>query len=85
MYNERCEHYIEVLPPFSILQCRRADIVEKDGVEIARKYCRHVRHPGEDVSDDCEEMQKVAAALWTPEVIQAYADYLRQKPNPVLG
>jgi hypothetical protein len=31
-----------------------------------------VRTPGEDVSDDCEELQAVANALWTPEVIAAY-------------
>jgi hypothetical protein len=31
-----------------------------------------VRTPGEDVSEDCAELQAVAAALWTPEVIEAY-------------
>jgi hypothetical protein len=44
----------------------------KDGVEVGKTYHRHVRTPGEDVSDDCEELQAVAAALWTPEVIEAY-------------
>jgi hypothetical protein len=28
--------------------------------------------PGDDVSEDCEELQAVAAALWMPEVIAAY-------------
>jgi hypothetical protein len=71
-FAERQEHKIEIIPPHSILQCRRADIVEKDGVEIGRTYHRHVCVPGEDMSGECAEMQAVAAALWTPEVIAAY-------------
>lgn len=71
-FTERYEHKIEVIPPYSIIQCRRADIVEKDGVEVGRTYHRHCRLPGNDVSDDCAELQAIAAALWTPEVIAAY-------------
>ena len=71
-FAERHEHKLEIIPPFNIIQCRRADIVEKDGVEVGRTYHRHCRTPGEDVSDDCEELQAVATALWTPEVIAAY-------------
>jgi hypothetical protein len=71
-FVERQEHQLEIIPPYSIIQCRRADIIEKDGVEVGKTYHRHVRTPGEDVSDDCEELQAVAAALWTPEVIAAY-------------
>ena len=71
-FTERHEHKLEIIPPYSIIQCRRADIVEKDGVEVGKTYHRHVRVPGEDVSDDCAELQAVAAALWTPGVIAAY-------------
>jgi hypothetical protein len=72
-FTERQEHKLEIIPPFSIIQCRRADIIEKDGVEVGRTYHRHVRVPGDDVSqDDCTELQAVAAVLWTPEVIAAY-------------
>jgi len=71
-FTERQEHKIEIIPPYSILQCRRADIIEKDGVEVGRTYHRHVCAPGDDVSDDCEELQAVAAALWTPQVIADY-------------
>lgn len=71
-FTERHEHKIEIIPPYSILQCRRADIVEKDGVEVGRTYHRHVYVPGDDVSNECDEMKAVAAALWTPEVIAAY-------------
>jgi len=71
-FTERHEHQLEITPPYNIIQCRRADIIEKDGVEVGRTYHRHVRTPGEDVSDDCEELQAVAAALWCAEVIAAY-------------
>ena len=78
-FTERHEHKLEIIPPFNIIQCRRADIVEKDGVEVGRTYHRHVRCPGEDVSEDCQELQAVAAALWTEEVIAAYQAHLESQ------
>jgi hypothetical protein len=81
-FIERHEHKLEIIPPYSIIQCRRADVIEKDGAEVGRTYHRHVRVPGDDVSDDCEELQAVAAALWTPEVIAAYQASLE---TPVAG
>jgi hypothetical protein len=81
-FIERHEHKLEIIPPYSIIQCRRADIIEKDGVEVGKTYHRHCRVPGDDVSDDCEELQAVAAALWTPEVIAAYQASLQP---PVAG
>jgi len=77
-FTERKEHKLEIIPPFSIIQCREANIVEKDGVEVGKTYHRHVRVPGDDVSEDCTELQAVAAALWTPEVIAAYRASLSQ-------
>ena len=71
-FTEKQEYKVEVLPPYSTLQVRRADIVEKDGVEVGRTYHRHVRHPGNDVSGDCTEVQAIANALWTTEVVEAY-------------
>lgn len=81
-FTERHEHKLEIIPPFNIIQCRRADIVEKDGVEVGRTYHRHVRVPGEDVSEDCAELQAVAAALWTDEVIAAYQASIASQQNP---
>lgn len=78
-FTEHQEFQIQVEPPFSILQCRRSDIVKKDGVEISRQYHRHVRVPGEDVSNDCQELQVIAAALWTPEVVAAFQADQAQK------
>lgn len=71
-FTERQEYKLEIIPPHNIIQCRQANIVEKDGVEVGRTYHRHVRVPGDDVSGDCAELQAVASSLWTPEVIAAY-------------
>jgi hypothetical protein len=78
-FTERSEHKIEIIPPYNILQCRRADIVEKDGVEVGRQYHRHVKVPGDDMTNECAEMQAVATALWTPEVIAAYEASIQQQ------
>jgi len=82
-FTERSENQIEVIPPYSVIQCRRADIIEKDGVEVGKTYHRHVYVPGDDVSDDCPELQAIAAVLWTPAVIAAYQASLPVKEEPV--
>ena len=80
-FTERQEYKLEVIPPYSVIQCRRADIVEKDGKEVGRSYHRHVRSPGDDVSGDCAELQAVATALWTTEVVAAYEASLTPPPT----
>lgn len=86
-FTERQQHKIEIIPPYSIIQCREENIVEKDGVEISKTYHRYTRCPGEDVSNDCQELQAVANALWTPEVIQSYLDHVNSDyiPNTPFG
>lgn len=79
---ERQEYKVEIIPPYSILQCRRADIIERDGVEISRLYHRHVRVPGDDLSNEPVEMQEAAIAAWTPEVVAAYQAQLPTDPEP---
>jgi len=54
------------------IQVRTANIIEKDGTEIARTFHRHVKHPGEDVSAEDPKVQAIANAIWTEEVIAAY-------------
>jgi len=84
-FTERHEYQLEIIPPYSIIQCRRADIIEKDGVEVGKTYHRHCRVPGEDVSEDCAELQACAAALWTPEVVEAYQAHLAEVSNAGQG
>ena len=54
------------------IQVRKATIIERDGTEISRTLHRHVKHPGEDVSNEDPKVQAIANAIWTAEVIAAY-------------
>jgi hypothetical protein len=54
------------------IQVRTANIIEKDGTEIARTFHRHVLAPGDDVSGEDPKVQAIANAVWTEEVIAAY-------------
>ena len=54
------------------IQVRTATIIEKDGTEIARTFHRHVKHPGDDITNEDPKVQAIANAIWTAEVISAY-------------
>ena len=68
------------------LQIRKADIIEKDGVEIARSYHRHTLEPGTvgtgttliptDISGEESLVQSIANAVWTTAAKEAYRSYL---------
>ena len=69
--TKRLEYREEILPNQTI-QIRTTTVVEEDGVELARNHHRHVVHPGDDVTGEVAEVQAIANALWTDEVIAAY-------------
>jgi len=55
------------------IQIRQAEIITKDGVEIARNFHRWVRHPGDtEAQSDPAPVPAIASAVWTQEVISAY-------------
>lgn len=62
---------IEIVENNSI-QIRTSTIIEKDDVEIARTYHRHVLSPGDDVSNEDARVQSIANAIWTDDVINSY-------------
>jgi hypothetical protein len=65
---------IEVLEN-GIIQVRRADIVERDGVEIAKSYHRWTLTPDDDISNQKQKVKDICNAAWTPEVRQAYETF----------
>ena len=69
--TKRFEYKEEILPN-QVIQIRKTTVLEEDGVELARNHHRHVVVPGQDVSNEIDEVQAIAAALWTGEVIDAY-------------
>ena len=66
------EDKIEIVGDYKHLQVRTAVIIERDGVEISRSFSRHVVSPGADVSGESAEVQAIANAVHTAEVIAAY-------------
>ena len=69
--TKRTELKEEILPN-QVIQIRTTTVVEEDGVELGRKHHRHVVAPGDDVTGEAQEVQDIAAALWTADVIAAY-------------
>lgn len=70
--TKRTELKEEILPN-QVIQIRTTTVVEEDGVELGRSHVRKVVVPGQDVTGEAQEVQDIAAALWTTEVIAAYA------------
>ena len=69
--TKRTELKEEILPN-QVIQVRTTTVIEEDGVELARSHHRHVVVPGQDVTSEAQEVQDIAAALWTADVIAAY-------------
>ena len=85
--SERSENdKIEVVGPYKAVQVRRADIIEKDGVEIARSFHRHTLECGtlnesdelvdKDISGESADVQAICNAVWTTTVKNAYKAFL---------
>jgi hypothetical protein len=55
-----------------IVQVREATTILKDGVEYARTFHRWSFAPESDISAMPANVQAIAQAAWTPEVIAAY-------------
>ena len=60
-----------------IIQARTALIIERDGVEISRKYInRQIFAPGDDVSNAPDVVKKIAEVEHTDEAKAAYANFM---------
>ena len=68
---------IEVVETNAI-QVRTATIIERDGVEIARTYHRHVVNPTDSVENEDSRVKAIANAIWTNEVIAKYKQDLEK-------
>jgi hypothetical protein len=55
-----------------ILQVRQVTRILEDGNQLSSSYHRWSFIPGSDVSDQPGNVQAIAAAVWTEEVIAAY-------------
>ena len=85
--TERFENdKIEVVGTYKAVQVRRAEVIEKDGVEVARSFHRHALSCGSidesdnfvdtDISGEDADVQAICTAAWTEAVKDAYKAYL---------
>ena len=51
---------------------RTATIINEDGIELSRSFHRRVITPDMDVNDESDEIQRIAAAVWTDDVKAAW-------------
>ena len=83
---------IEVVGQYKVVQVRKATIVKKDGVDLAKSYFRYVLNPGildtsdnlfdTDLSGQPAEVTAICNAVWTTEVKAAWkAKLIADKPE----
>ena len=83
---------IEVVGQYKVVQVRKATIVKKDGVELAKSYFRYILNPGildtsdnlvdTDLSGQPAEVTAICNAVWTTEVKAAWkAKLIADKPE----
>ena len=63
----------EIRGEFKHIQERTKTSVVEDGTELSYSYSRRVLAPDEDVSAESDEVKALANAVWTDEVVAAYA------------
>ena len=74
--KERVTDRIEITEDGTV-HIREAIYIVEDGVRLGLLgYQRDTKRPGEDVAQKSERIKAVAAAVWTPDVIQAERDKL---------
>ena len=55
-----------------IVQVRQVTRIMEDGNELSKSYHRWTLTPGSDISDQPSNVQSIATAAWTDEIIDAY-------------
>ena len=70
---------IEVVGDFKNVQVRQDSLIVDDATDDVRSrgnYRRYVLAPGEDLSGQPADVAAIANAVWTPEIIAAYAAHV---------
>ena len=70
--KEIVDDKLEVVGNYKHIQVRTATIINEDGIELSRSFHRRVITPDMDVSDESDEIQGIAAAVWTDDVKAAW-------------
>ena len=74
---------IEVIGEHKHVQCRKATIIKKDGVELTRAFNRYVLHPDSNIANEPTEVQSICNVVWTQEVKDAWKTF-QESTSPAL-
>lgn len=66
---------IEVVGDYKIIQVRTVTVVEEDGVEISRTFSRHTVAPGQDITNESNDVKAMVSQFHTNEIKTAYAKH----------
>ena len=66
---------IEVVGKYKHVQVRKATIIKKDNVQIAKSFHRTTLCPDEDISGQPAEVQAICNAAWTDAIKSSWATY----------
>jgi len=59
---------------YPTIQVRTATIIKDDGEEISRNFHRHVLTPDADISQESDEVKRIATAVFTAAAKAKYAE-----------
>jgi len=76
---------IEVVGDLKQVQVLTATIITEDGNEISRSPHRYIIVPGQDFSNEPEEVQAICNLVHTDEVITAYQNYVANAISQDIG
>lgn len=76
--EETVEDRIEIVGDYKIIEVRTATVIKRDGVEISRAFHRHMVTPADDITEESQEVQAIAALLHTQEIKDAYQALLNE-------
>jgi hypothetical protein len=74
---------IEVVGEFKAIQIATDTIIKEDGVEISRTRHRKVINSDQDISNEDEEVKKIANIVWTPKIKTAWVEYKESEINNI--
>jgi len=66
---------IEIVGQYKNVQVRKASVIKKDGVEIARSFERYTLDPDNNLEGQPDEVTAVCNAVWTQEVKDAWTTH----------
>ena len=65
----------EIVSPYKHVQLRKATVIKKDNVEIARSFERTTLTSDQDITAQPDEVKAVCNAVWTDAVKKSWTDY----------